>query len=155
MIDSTEKANTMEIRLENQLTEIQRLAEIVEAFGLTHHLPPTVVFKLNLALDEVLTNVIEYGYEDGARHEILVVLALTDGMMTAEVVDDGRPYDPTRTPEPDLTLSLEERPIGGLGIYFARRMMDRVEYRRDGSLNRLCLTRQISSDQTSAGSELN
>jgi anti-sigma regulatory factor (Ser/Thr protein kinase) len=140
----------IEIRLRNQLSEILRLADLVDRFGEAHGLASGVVFKFNLVLDEVLTNIIDYGYDDGAPHDIVVILTLAGAVITAEVIDDGRPYDPTLVPEPDLTLSVDDRPIGGLGIHFARTMMDRVEYRRDGRLNRLRLSRR--ADPEAAGS---
>ena len=136
----------LEIRLENRLPEIPRLAEIVEAFGAEHRLPERAIFNLNLVLDEILTNVIEYAFPDQGAHEILVRLALDGNALWAEVTDDGIPYDPTTRPDPDVSLPLEERPIGGLGVYFAKRMMDRVEYRRDETTNRLTLVRLIDQD---------
>ena len=133
----------LDIRLKNELPEIHRLAELVEEFGDAYRIPARAVFNLNLVLDEVLTNVIEYAFTDGGEHEILVRLSLGGGTLGAEVVDDGVAYDPTARPEPDTSLSIEDRPIGGLGIHFARRMMDRVEYVRDGNLNRLALWKRI------------
>ena len=133
----------LDISLSNRLPEIHRIAELVEDFGEAHGLPARAVFNLNLALDEVLTNVIEYGYPDAGDHEIIIRLGLADGMVRAEVIDDGAAHDPTLREDPDITLSLDQRPIGGLGIFFAKRMMDRIEYVRDGNLNRLTLWRRI------------
>ncbi len=138
---------TVTLRLANRLSEIPVLAERVEAVAAAHGLPPGVIFKLNLVLDEVLTNVIDYAYQDDQPHEIQVVLAVDGDGVVAEVIDDGRAYDPTATPDPDITLGIEERPIGGLGIFFAKRMMDRVEYRRDGAFNRLLLAKGIGVDR--------
>lgn len=139
--------SALEIGLANSLPEISRLAELIESFGAEHGVPERAIFNLNLALDEILTNIIEYAFPDGGAHQILVRLALDEWALRAEVIDDGSPYDPTARPDPDTTLSLEERPIGGLGVYFAKRMMDRVEYHRDGGRNRLTLVRLIDQDQ--------
>ena len=136
----------LEIRLESSLAEIPRLAELVETFGAEHGVPDRAIFNLNLALDEILTNVIEYAFPDGGAPEILVRLALDEAALQAEVIDDGTPYDPTARPDPDISLSVDERPIGGLGVYFAKRMMDRVEYHRDDGRNRLTLVRLLDQD---------
>ena len=138
--------HVLEISLENQLPEIPRLAELIEAFGAEHGVPDRAVFNLNLALDEILTNVIEYAFPDGGSHQILIRLVLDDSALLAEVIDGGSPYDPTARPDPDISLSVEERPIGGLGVYFAKRMMDRVEYHRDAGRNRLTLVRLLDQD---------
>ncbi len=140
-------SRALEIRLENRLPEISRLAELVESFGAGHGVPDRAIFNLNLALDEILTNIIEYAFPDGGEHGILVRLALEGGALRAEVIDDGPPYDPTLHPDPDTSLSVEERPIGGLGVYFAKRMMDRVEYHRDEGANRLTLVRLLGRDR--------
>ncbi len=138
--------NALDIRLENRLPEIHRLATLVEAFGATHDIPARTIFNLNLALDEVLTNIIDYAYPDNATHEILVRLTLAEATLRAEVVDDGPPYDPTRQPDPDTSLAVEDRPIGGLGIYFAKRMMDRLEYYRHEGANHLTMVRLMTQD---------
>ncbi len=135
-----------EVSLDNRLPEIHRLAELVEGFGAEHGVPDRAIFNLNLVLDEVLTNIIEYAFPDGLRHAIVVRVALDDVALRAEVIDDGSPYDPTTSPDPDISLSLEERPVGGLGVFFAKRMMDRLEYHRDAGLNRLTMARLIDQD---------
>lgn len=139
-------STALDVRLRNELPEIHRLAEIVEEFGDLHGVPAKVVFNLNLALDELLTNVIDYAFPDEGAHEILVHLSLEDGMIGAEVIDDGVAYDPTARPDPDTSLSVEDRPIGGLGIHFVKRMMDRVEYVRDGNRNRLALWKRLDGN---------
>ncbi|MEI6558841.1 MAG: ATP-binding protein [Rhodospirillaceae bacterium] len=141
--------HALEIRLDNRLPEIPRLADLVESFGVEHGVPDRAIFNLNLALDEILTNVIEHAFADDDGHEILVRLAVDERSIRAEVIDDGLPYDPTARPDPDITLALEDRPIGGLGVYFAKRMMDRIEYRRDAGTNRLSLVRLIDQDRDS------
>ena len=85
---------SVEIALANSLDEIPGLAEAVEAFGETHDLPPKLVFQLNLALEELVTNIVCHAYDDDHPHVIQVRLAVVDDMITAEVEDDGRPFDP-------------------------------------------------------------
>lgn len=130
--------HSMKLRLSNRLDEIPRLAEAVDGFFQANGLPADLAFTFNLALDEVVTNVISYAYDDGAEHQIEVRLGVEpDGGISAAVIDDGVAYDPLSRPEPDTESPLEERPVGGLGVHLVRSLMDRIEYRREGGRNRL------------------
>ena len=125
--------------LKNDLSELERLRQAVAEFGERHNLPKDVIFNVNLALDEILTNVICHGYGDSEEHDISVRLFLEQEKLTVEVEDDARPFNPLEASEPDVDQSLEERPIGGLGIYLVRQMMDELEYRRGNDKNHLIL----------------
>ena len=139
-------AHHCDFTLYNDPADIARLAEVVEAFGETCGLSAGDVYKLNLALDELLTNLISYAYPDGQRHAISLHLALTDGRLAAELCDDAAPFDPLTQAKPAvLEGSLEERPIGGLGLHFVRTLMDEVNYRRDGAHNRLTLIKHVTA----------
>jgi sigma-B regulation protein RsbU (phosphoserine phosphatase) len=133
---------TISVELKNRLAEIERLSQIIDAFGKRHHLTSQVLFNLSLALEEILTNVISYGYADSDEHRIIVRLSLKQGELTAEVEDDGRPFNPLEAPEPDVERSLGERPIGGLGIHLVRKSMDRLEYRREEGKNLLVMKKR-------------
>ena len=128
----------------NKRHEIQRLAEVAERFCAEHHLSNTEMLAASLALDEAVTNTILHGYDDDADHEITVRMALDAGVLTLEVEDDARPFDPLQAPAPNLDLPIEERPIGGLGIYFVRTLMDDVEYQRRGDRNVLTMRKTIA-----------
>jgi len=132
---STELAVT----LANDLTEIPRLATLVESFFRDHGIDSGIAVKVNLALDEVLTNIILYGYRDRSAHTIDVTLALKKGVVKATVEDDARAFDPRTAPPPDIESPLETRPLGGLGVHLVRQLMDRIEYVRSNGRNRLVL----------------
>ncbi len=127
--------NTICIQLKNNLSELESVNKVVAEFAERHHLSSQVLFNLNLALEEILTNVISYGYDDKDEHEITVRLFVEQGQLNVEVDDDGRPFNPLEAPEPDLSKSLEERPVGGLGIHLVRKLMDELEYRREEGRN--------------------
>ena len=130
--------------LVNQLSEVKRLSRLVEAFGEAEGLGPEAVFSLNLALDEVVTNVIRYAHEDDSRqHPIVVRLALEQDVLTAQVEDDGRAFNPLEVPAPDIGASIDERPIGGLGIHLVRSVMNSVEYRREDGRNVLTMKKKL------------
>lgn len=100
-------------------------------------------FRLALALEEAVANVINHAFAGvPTPPRIAVVLAIEDNSVAAEVIDNGRPFDPTAALEPDRASPLERRDVGGLGIHLIRRMMDRVQYRRVGSENRLRLEKR-------------
>ena len=135
---------SMSVTLVNELSEIERLGRLVDAFGEAEGLAADSIFSVNLALDEVVTNVIRYGHDnDGQQHAIVVRLALDDGVLTAEVEDDGRAFNPLDAPAPDINASLEDRPIGGLGIHLVRSVMTSVEYRRENGRNVLTMKKLL------------
>jgi serine/threonine-protein kinase RsbW len=131
------------IVLRNQVAELERVGQLVAAFGAEHGLPSQVVFDLTLALDEILTNVMSYGYTDEADHEIVVRLSQQAGTLVAEVEDDGRPFNPLDVPPPDLDAAIEDRPIGGLGLHLVRRVSDGLDYERAAGKNRLVLRKTL------------
>lgn len=129
--------------LKNRLTELETLRACLEQFAEIHELPPRATFETNLALDELVTNIISYGYTDDCEHDIRIDMTLTDGILTLRVVDDGEPFNPLEAAPPDLDSPLEERAVGGLGIHLVRKVMDDVHYRRDGRANVLTLTKTV------------
>jgi len=134
--------STVSVQLRNDLSEVQRLSQIVTDFAAQHDLAAELVFRVNLALEEIVTNVISYGYDDRSEHEISVRLSWQDPRIELEVKDDGRPFNPLEAPEPEVEKPLVERPVGGWGIHLTRKMMDHLEYRREGDRNCLVLSTQ-------------
>ena len=130
-------------RIVNRLEEIRRVAAMVERFGQEHRVPAQVVNDVNVALDEVLSNIVSYAYDSGARSEILVRLAYRPSEMHVDVEDAGRPFDPLQAPPPDLGASLQARPVGGLGIHVIKSLMDEVVYARVDGKNRLHLRKKL------------
>jgi serine/threonine-protein kinase RsbW len=134
------------IQLKNDLAELERLSQAIADFAAGSGLPAKFLFDINLALEEIVTNVISYGYEDDREHAITVRFLLEQEELTAEVEDDARPFNPLDAPEPDLDRPLEERPIGGLGIHLVRKVMDRLEYRRQDGKNILIMKKRVKED---------
>ena len=130
------------VQLKNNITEIERLSKIVAEFGENNNLSSKVLYALNLALEEILTNIISYGYEDNNEHHIVIRLSLKDEELVAEVEDDGRPFNPLEVPEPDISRPLEDRQIGGLGIHLVRNLMDGLEYSRHEAKNLLVMKKK-------------
>ncbi len=129
----------------NSHGDIQVAAEKVRRFLEMHGVGEEDVTRIDVALDEILTNAVNYGFEDGEAHEILLSLSIAGDCLSVEVQDDGRPFDPLGIPEPDLDADLESRQIGGLGMHFVRTLLDRVSYSRRNGWNVLSLEKQLAS----------
>jgi sigma-B regulation protein RsbU (phosphoserine phosphatase) len=143
--DDRTMSKPMSILFKNKLSEVERLGQVVAEFAERYHLSPNLAFEINLALEEILTNVISYGYDDSDEHEIMIRLSCKGEEVTAEVEDDGRPFNPLEAAEPDTGKPLEERPVGGLGIHLVRKFMDDVEYKSQQGKNLLVMKKRIPS----------
>lgn len=86
------------------------------------------VYEIQLAVDEAVTNIIEHAYGGECKDDIQCLCESNQGSLSITLIDCGLPFNPSEVPEPDLSSSLEERKIGGLGIYFIKKMMDEVHY---------------------------
>src|SRR3954469_14551105 len=116
---------SLTLHLQNRIAEVARLVDAVDSFGSHAGLSPDLTYRLTLSLDEIVSNVIRHGYSDTGHHVVDVRLSVDGGgIVTAVVEDDGHPYDPRESPAPDLTLPVEQRGPGGLGIYLVKQMMD-------------------------------
>ncbi len=134
----------LSVNLSNRLSELDRLSRVIGQFGHRQGLPDNVLNCIQLAVEEIVANVISHGYDDQNEHSITVRLAFQDGMVLAEVEDDGRPFNPLDAPEPKLDQPLEDRPIGGLGIHLVRNLMDALDYRHTQGKNLLRMKKRVS-----------
>jgi anti-sigma regulatory factor (Ser/Thr protein kinase) len=135
----------VEIVLKNSAEEMPRLLDALQAFALANGLSAGVRQAVDLALEEHITNVLNYAYSDSALHEIVVRFACLAGALQVEIEDDGRAFDPLEVASPDTSIPLEERPLGGLGIHLMRQFMDTLEYRRRGGRNILRMTKRLEA----------
>ena len=132
----------MEIRLTNSLDELEKVSRHLDDFGAREHLSAKIRHDLAVALDEIITNIISYGYTDDREHDIRVRLSFQRHEVTVEVEDEGEAFNPLEAPVPDVTRPLEERAVGGLGIHLVRALMDGLEYQRRGNKNVLIMTKK-------------
>jgi anti-sigma regulatory factor (Ser/Thr protein kinase) len=136
---------SLQLTLANDLSEIPRLAEAIETF--CEPFDPSVkdVLSLQLALEELVTNVINHGYADGHPHDFTVTLcAASADCIRAVITDDAPAYDPLARPEVDTSLPLEERAIGGLGVHLVKKLMDVSHYERRDGKNILTVERRLN-----------
>jgi len=129
--------------LETTLTELDRLSGELERMGEVWDLAPAVILQLNLALDELFTNVVDYGIEPGDRSQVDFTIQLRNNQLEIIICDEGKPFDPTISVDPDLTIPPMDKKIGGLGIFLVRQYTDSIDYRRDNGKNIITLTKTI------------
>jgi anti-sigma regulatory factor (Ser/Thr protein kinase) len=120
-----------------------------ESWLAEHQVSFEAMYLASLAIEEVVTNCIKYGYDDAKDHTVDVTFSVADGALTIEVVDDGNPFNPLEAPRPDLSLAMEDRPIGGLGLHLLRELADQVSYERRDGTNRLSLTKRMAAGNPS------
>ncbi len=133
----------MEIVLTNLPEEKRRLLQSLELFAHEHELPAKVVQAADLALEEHLTNIMSYAFDEASLHRITVRLQVQDQCLVIQVEDDGRPFNPLERPCVDTAVPLHAKPIGGLGIHLMRQFMDELEYRREANRNVLCMRKRF------------
>lgn len=134
------------LNLTNDIAQVPILGEWVEALGEELSLPMAGVFQLNLALEEAVVNVMNYAYPDQKDMPVTLEAEAEGDNITFTLSDEGLEFDPTKADEPDITLSAEERQIGGLGIFLVQQMMKEVVYQRKDKKNILTMVYQVVHD---------
>ncbi len=130
--------------IKNDISEISKLAIFIGELSEVLDLTPELNFNLNLVLEEAVSNVILYAYGKEEQKEISLLATMTDNNLIFVLTDSGKEFDPTKVPDADITLSAEEREIGGLGIFLIRQIMDKVDYQRIGEKNVLTMRKQLN-----------
>jgi anti-sigma regulatory factor (Ser/Thr protein kinase) len=135
----------MQIQLLNRLDELNRLVAAFDQLGNDWGIPANVVLELNLAVEELFTNIVFYAYDDKKEHRIGLTFENPEpGCIRISVTDDGIAFNPLEnSAEDNLKKSIEERQPGGLGIHLAKKMVSHMEYQRKNGKNILLLTRKF------------
>ena len=131
------------LALKNNIDEINRLHTFIEEVGEAFELPMKVVLNLNLVLEEAVTNVIMYAYPQEHNEHIYLTAKKQDDRLVFVLTDSGIAFDPTQTPDADISLSADDRKIGGLGIFLIRKIMNEVKYERIDDKNVLTLEKEL------------
>jgi len=136
-----EKNTLLSYKLLAQLDEISKLAKAVES---ALHCYPELIYAVNLCLDELITNIILYGFKDFEGGEIEIKIYLKDGFLEILIEDKAPAFNPfLSVPEPNINASLKDRAIGGLGVYFVRRLMDNFRYNHNEHGNQISIYKKI------------
>ncbi len=131
------------LSLPNDVQTVPQLAEFVSDVCQQVHLDEMATMQVNLAVEEAVVNVMNYAYPQGMVGIVLIEAAANDERLKFVITDSGMPFDPTTRPQVDTSLSVDERPIGGLGIHLMRQYMDSMNYERIGGQNVLTLRKDL------------
>lgn len=132
------------LRVKSAFSEIPAANEAASRWLADRNVTPAADYLANLAIEELVSNCVKYGYDDAAEHIIEIELKLSAGELVLTVTDDGHPFNPLELPEHDTHLPVEDRPVGGLGIHLLRKMSDRMDYARTDGKNRLTLRKSLA-----------
>ena len=133
------------LTLPNDIETIPQLNEFIDTVAEEIGLDMSLTMSLNLAIEEAVVNVMEYAYPEGEQGNVDIEVIANDKWLTFIISDNGIPFDPTTQEDADTTLSAEERPIGGLGIFLVRQLMDSINYQRKDGKNILTLIKKMES----------
>jgi len=130
-----------------KIDDLSILNETLEIIAEKHAIPMSTLLNINLAIEEIVVNVIQYSHPgDPASEPFTVGIRVSDDIIEFTVTDDGVNFDPTSAPEVDTNLPLEQRRIGGLGIHLARQIMDEMSYRRLNRSNILTMKKKFETE---------
>ena len=128
------------LQLENRFEDIAPVLDRIDLLLQQEGADAQVSFRIRLALDELITNSVMYGFPAGGKHEIAISVAIGNDQVAVELSDDGVPFDPLNAGgAPVLAGAAEERPVGGLGLHFVRELIPELSYRRAAGRNLLHL----------------
>ena len=122
--------NSQTVILKNDLTEIDKLNDSFNEFCEQYKIPSAVYRKFNIVFDELINNIVSYGYTDDDEHELKVIINITEDKLVVSIEDDATAFNPLNLATPDTEASIEDREIGGLGVHMVKKLMDNVSYKR-------------------------
>lgn len=141
-------AVNVELAIQNNLTEVSRVADELMRLATDCSIANDVLSDLQVAADEILSNIIKYGNSGSGQLTITVRLRVMPNEVTMEFVDDGTAFDPRDAPAPPSGQGLSDRQMGGLGIQFVKALIDSIEYERINGRNHLRLRKKCSTTVT-------
>jgi len=127
------------LHIKNSLEEIPRATLKVTDYLARQQASPTAIYFASLAIEELVSNCVKYGFDDTEEHLITISVATSEGMLELAFTDDGHAFNPLTFPEPDISVPAHERSIGGLGLHLLRKMADHAAYSRLSEQNLLTL----------------
>jgi serine/threonine-protein kinase RsbW len=139
----------VDLAIGNDLAELAIVTSAVDRLAEEVAIPSQVLIQLQVALDEVLSNIIKYAWPEGGSHELQVRVGAQNGEIEAVITDDGKPFDPRLQPPPTPPSPGREPRTGGVGIHMVRQLVDRIDYARIDGRNRVTLVKQYVSEAAS------
>jgi len=139
-------SDRLELAITNRPADRARALDVLEQFARRREVADKPLHDLQLAVEEHLTNISSHGYDDERQHTILIRTMFKAGELCIEIEDDARPFNPLAHPAPELSLPLEQRPVGGIGIHMIRQSTDALEYQRRDGKNILTMRKKIGQN---------
>ena len=135
----------IDMSLTNDVQEVARVIDTLEEFGAENGVPVSQSLRFGLVLDELITNIISYGLAGRSDGTISLAIEHRDGVLHAELADNGPPFDPLAADATPPGGDIETREVGGLGLTIVKSFMDRLDYRRVDGLNRLTMEMNVKA----------
>ncbi len=135
----------MQITIKNRLSDIALVQTALKQFADVRGIPSHDVMKIDLIVDELISNIVSYAYEDDGEHEIEIKVGLADNRLSMVITDDGVPFDPWAKDSPDIAAPLEARPLGGLGIHLVKKIADDFSYQRRAGKNVVTVVKRVNA----------
>ena len=129
----------IKLTVKNRIEDLLRVNSIFESFATQHEINGRLRYHLLVSIEEILTNIIKYGFDEQGVHPIHITFRCVEEHIEMEFEDRGREFNPLETEEPDFDTPVAERQLGCLGIHLVKKMMDETKYRREGDRNILLL----------------
>lgn len=131
------------LRIKNKLTDLADLEKFIKKIGQDNNFTAKLIFEINLVLDELITNTIQYGYNDNQLHKIEIEAEVMENIVCLKIIDDARKFDPLQKKEVDTSLPLKEKIVGGLGIFFVKQKVDDIRYEYKDYKNYIYIKKNI------------
>ena len=135
----------MQITIKNRLSDIALVQTALKQFADVRGISSHDVIKINLIVDELISNIVSYAYQDDGEHDIEIELGLADNRLSMVITDDGVPFDPSAKDSPDTAVPLEARPLGGLGIHLVKKIADDLSYQRRAGKNVVTVVKRVNA----------
>jgi len=140
----------VKVTVKNRIEDLLRVNSLFESFATQHDINGRLRYHLLVSIEEILTNIIKYGFDEEGVHPIHITFRRVEEQIEMEFEDRGREFNPLEIGGPDLDIPLEERKLGGLGIHLVKKMVDEAKYRREGDRNILLLRKDKNSTASAA-----
>jgi anti-sigma regulatory factor (Ser/Thr protein kinase) len=132
---------TTHIVIRNNVADLAVLTAAMGRVGDEHGIPEKALFQLQVALDEIVSNVIKYAWPEAGAHDIEIRITAGDDGVEVEIIDDGRMFDPRDAPKRDKPLPGQRPQPGGVGVQMTKQLIDRLDYARISNRNHTTLTK--------------
>jgi serine/threonine-protein kinase RsbW len=142
---------TTHIVIGNNIADLADLTTAMERVGAEYGMPKKALYQLQIALDEMVSNVIKYAWPEGGAHNIEIRITIRDDGVDVEIIDDGRMFDPRDAPKRDKPLPGQRPRPGGVGVQMTKHLVDRIDYARIGNRNHTTLTKLCSLGPAGSG----